>query len=158
MDATELETLVERSGLSFEQVHVAAALQAAGYTSSSSTVTIPPDTHNIIHKVRARSFAPPFMSQCGGGAPSSRVFVELPPWCCAFLRVASLRLSPLPSAVQVVENDLAVPDWSDFTDFVSDLYSDLKMHETGGANATYIPVLAEQDPSWFGVSICTVDG
>jgi len=28
----------------------------------------------------------------------------------------------------------------------------------GGHPADYIPILAEADPEWFAVSVCTVDG
>lgn len=50
-----------------------------------------------------------------------------------------------------------MPDWDELTSTVTGIYEELKS-VTSGANATYIPVLAEQDSSWLGVSICTVDG
>ena len=41
---------------------------------------------------------------------------------------------------------------------VKNLFNEVSSEPKTGANATYIPVLAEADPDWFGVSICTVDG
>ena len=38
---------------------------------------------------------------------------------------------------------MAVPNWSEFKDMIESLYKEVKSTVTGGANATYIPVLAE---------------
>jgi len=59
---------------------------------------------------------------------------------------------------KALENKLAVPNWPDFTDKIKHLYETIKSTVHGGANATYIPILAEADPEWFGISVCTVDG
>ena len=45
---------------------------------------------------------------------------------------------------QAVEGTLAVPDWEQFSSVVQSIYDDVKSTVKGGANATYIPVLAEQ--------------
>jgi glutaminase len=50
-----------------------------------------------------------------------------------------------------------VPKWEEFTDRIESLYEAIKLVK-GGANATYIPILAEADPDWFGISVTTVDG
>ena len=60
--------------------------------------------------------------------------------------------------LKALEGNLAVPKWEDFGDVVQSIYDDVKATVKSGANATYISVLADQDPEWFGVSVCTVDG
>lgn len=60
--------------------------------------------------------------------------------------------------LQAVDGKLAVPDWSEFRHTITEIFTHILETERGGENATYIPILAEQDPDWFGVSICTVDG
>jgi glutaminase len=59
---------------------------------------------------------------------------------------------------QAITRTLAVPDWQRFTDSVESIYDDIAASVHGGANASYIPILEEADPNWFGVSVCTVDG
>lgn len=59
---------------------------------------------------------------------------------------------------QALEGRLAVPHWEEFTNIIEGLFDEVKSMETGGANASYIPILEEADPSWFGISVCTVDG
>ena len=41
--------------------------------------------------------------------------------------------------------------------FIQSVYGDCR-GLTGGAPASYIPLLAEADPSWFGISLVTIDG
>jgi glutaminase len=60
--------------------------------------------------------------------------------------------------LKALEGNLAIPRWDTFGTVVQEIYDDVKATVTGGANATYISVLADQDPEWFGVSVCTVDG
>jgi glutaminase len=59
--------------------------------------------------------------------------------------------------LQAIEGKLAVPKWEEFTHRIEALYDSIR-DVKGGANATYIPILAEADPDWFGISVCTVDG
>jgi glutaminase len=54
-------------------------------------------------------------------------------------------------------NKLAIPDWEEFVEFVTETYRELQNVKTG-ERATYIPELGDQDPNWWGVSIVTVDG
>ena len=52
---------------------------------------------------------------------------------------------------------LVVREWGDFTEDITHIYEEVKGN-TSGANADYIPELATQDPNFFQVSACTVDG
>ena len=51
-----------------------------------------------------------------------------------------------------------MPNWHEFTDRITQLYSNIKATVHGGANASYIPILEEANRDWFGISVCTVDG
>ena len=59
---------------------------------------------------------------------------------------------------QAIEHKLAVPDWSRFCDDIDAIYDDIKANVHSGKNASYIPILEEADPRYFGISVCTVDG
>jgi glutaminase len=58
---------------------------------------------------------------------------------------------------RALSNQLAVPDWEIFCREMTELFESVR-EVTDGHVATYIPQLAAQDPEWFGLSICTVDG
>lgn len=45
-----------------------------------------------------------------------------------------------------------VPDWEGFCTSLKELYNLCKMNH-GGANATYIPQLAKQDPNWWAIAV-----
>lgn len=53
---------------------------------------------------------------------------------------------------------LAIPDWINFCSIVSCLFDSIKENIHDGELASYIPLLAKEDPNMFGISICTVDG
>lgn len=52
--------------------------------------------------------------------------------------------------------ELVVPDFNQFRYRVRGIYEQVATLD-GGKLATYIPQLAKQDPSLFGVSVCTKD-
>lgn len=56
-----------------------------------------------------------------------------------------------------VNGKLRIPDFKHFTEIVSQVYNSVEPN-TGGANADYIPQLAQVDPNQFGISVTTVDG
>jgi glutaminase len=56
-----------------------------------------------------------------------------------------------------VNGKLRVPDFKKFTEIFAEVY-DTVLPNTGGANADYIPQLAQVDPNQFGISVTTVDG
>lgn len=62
--------------------------------------------------------------------------------------------------IKAVEHRLAIPNWPDFCRTVVSIYEgvcrDIQPHD--GKKADYIPILAEQDETWFAVAITTVDG
>eukprot|EP00052_Salpingoeca_macrocollata_P028845 m.283688 g.283688 ORF g.283688 m.283688 type:complete len:697 (+) comp22906_c2_seq24:1334-3424(+) len=59
--------------------------------------------------------------------------------------------------VDAITGCLTIPDWPAFKAIVQEIFDEVKTN-TGGKNATYIPVLAEADPTKFAVAITTVDG
>ena len=52
---------------------------------------------------------------------------------------------------------MIIPDWDSFRDDIQEIYDLVKKIKKGN-NADYIPELAEVNPDYFGISICTVDG
>ncbi|GMT36122.1 hypothetical protein PFISCL1PPCAC_27419, partial [Pristionchus fissidentatus] len=54
-------------------------------------------------------------------------------------------------------NELEIPQWRDFTTKLKEIFEETKK-VTDGEVATYIPQLARQNPEYFGVSVCTIDG
>lgn len=62
------------------------------------------------------------------------------------------------AVVKALTGRLAVPKWGELTTDLLTIYNEIQRDVHSGHNADYIGVLAEQDPSWFGVAVCTVDG
>lgn len=58
---------------------------------------------------------------------------------------------------QALTGDLAIPEFSQFTKVINDIYEECRSNN-GGQVASYIPQLAQYRPDYWGVSICTVDG
>lgn len=54
-------------------------------------------------------------------------------------------------------NQFVVPDFSNFTKDIEDIYWKCKSN-TDGKVAAYIPQLARVNPDYWGVSVCTIDG
>lgn len=69
-----------------------------------------------------------------------------------------LAAEPDCTVAKTLTGRLAIPRWAEFAEEVGRLFADVRAQCTGGENATYIPILAEQDPTWFAVAITTVDG
>lgn len=63
-------------------------------------------------------------------------------------------------AARAAAGSLAVPAWSDFCAAVSQIGDAVRAEvpESNGSVASYIPILADADPSLFAISVCTVDG
>ncbi|TKR63083.1 hypothetical protein L596_026960 [Steinernema carpocapsae] len=56
-----------------------------------------------------------------------------------------------------LRNQLIVPNWSEFTAKVSEIFEKCRPHTEGNV-ADYIPQLARQDAEKWGMAICTIDG
>lgn len=54
-------------------------------------------------------------------------------------------------------HQFVVPDFSNFTKDIEDIYWKCKSN-TDGKVAAYIPQLARVNPDYWGVSVCTIDG
>jgi len=57
----------------------------------------------------------------------------------------------------VLEEKFIVPKFKKFRDEVREIYESCRKNKSGKL-ADYIPELANQNPNYFGVSVCTVDG
>lgn len=58
---------------------------------------------------------------------------------------------------KALSGELAISDFKSFSGIVSRIHEECR-HIDDGEVASYIPQLAEVDPSLFGVAVCTVDG
>jgi glutaminase len=72
--------------------------------------------------------------------------------------VAEVLAHPDSLCFKAITGQLAVPDWKAFTAQVRTIFEGIKRDVHDGSPADYIPILAEANPDWFSVSICTVDG
>jgi len=53
--------------------------------------------------------------------------------------------------------NMIIPEWEKFIKEIEKIYDEVKTNNNG-KNATYIPQLANVNPDYFAVSICTIDG
>jgi glutaminase len=58
---------------------------------------------------------------------------------------------------QVMQGDLALPDFAEFSETMTSQFAEVVLNEDG-QQATYIPPLAEVNPDQFGISAVSVDG
>ncbi len=58
---------------------------------------------------------------------------------------------------KIFQKELIIPDFQRFTSKIKDIYEQTKNIQ-GGQVADYIPQLKHQDPSKYGISVCSVDG
>ena len=58
---------------------------------------------------------------------------------------------------QVMQGDLALPDFAQFSETMKSQFAEVLLNEEG-QHATYIPPLAEVNPDQFGISAVSVDG
>ena len=58
---------------------------------------------------------------------------------------------------KALRGELALPDFSDFSKSIDEMYDDVIKNKSGEL-ASYIPPLAKVDPDQFGISIVTTDG
>jgi glutaminase len=77
----------------------------------------------------------------------------------AFDFPAFLRIIQSASALieQVLQGNLALPDFAQFSQELTRQYTEVALNEEG-QQATYIPPLAEVDPNQFALSVVSVDG
>lgn len=82
---------------------------------------------------------------------------------------------------KAIRDKLAVPNWQNFRSTCVEIFEDIRANVHGGSPAVragsrlrcarppphtplcrlaqdYIPILSKQDPDWFSMSVCTVDG
>ena len=62
-----------------------------------------------------------------------------------------------PLVTRSIIGDLAIPDFEAFTDWLREAFSEAEANDSG-AQADYIPPLAEINPERFGLAVVTVDG
>ncbi|KAA0156902.1 hypothetical protein FNF31_05825 [Cafeteria roenbergensis] len=70
----------------------------------------------------------------------------------------SLPLSRSHIFTRATQGRLAIPAWNEFAGVITDIADGVRRDVTGGANADYIQVLRDADPTKFAVSVVTVDG
>ncbi|KHJ92218.1 glutaminase [Oesophagostomum dentatum] len=58
---------------------------------------------------------------------------------------------------QALRNQMIIPSWTEFCGRIKEIFDECR-DINSGAVATYIPQLARQNPSLWGMSICTIDG
>lgn len=58
---------------------------------------------------------------------------------------------------KIFQKELIIPDFKKFCEKIKEIYEITKLKE-GGSVADYIPQLKQQDPSKYGISLCTIDG
>lgn len=58
---------------------------------------------------------------------------------------------------RAIKGELAIPDFENFTKKIDEIYSEV-LNNNGGAQAQYIPPLAEANPEKYGIALVTVDG
>lgn len=58
---------------------------------------------------------------------------------------------------RALRGDFVIPDWAKFTNKLEELYWKCKVNNAGKV-ANYIPQLAKYSPSYWAVSMCTIDG
>ena len=58
---------------------------------------------------------------------------------------------------RALRHQFIIPDFEGFTSYVDSFYERVKGVDEGKVT-DYIPQLAKQDPSKFGIAICTIDG
>nr|CAD7409521.1 unnamed protein product [Timema cristinae] len=73
-------------------------------------------------------------------------------WVCYRIISPNVRLIS-----QAFTNQLIVPDFTEFCDQIKMFYDKCKTNQDGKV-ASYIPQLAKMTPSYWGVSVCTIDG
>jgi len=59
---------------------------------------------------------------------------------------------------KAMQGQLIVPNFPDFCEELTSLFRECAINEKGGKVATYIPVLATQDPSLWSAAVVTIDG
>ncbi|WP_339332663.1 glutaminase A [uncultured Maricaulis sp.] len=70
---------------------------------------------------------------------------------------AQLGSDALELVQQALDGHLAVSNFENFSSRLANIFAYAR-DVTGGALADYIPELAKQDPSAFGLAVCTIDG
>lgn len=87
-------------------------------------------------------------------------FFPSPSILLTFSLVGSLFSVIAPNIVLISKafrHQFVVPDFSNFTKDIEDIYWKCKSN-TDGKVAAYIPQLARVNPDYWGVSVCTIDG
>ena len=74
-----------------------------------------------------------------------------------FIFSCSLIIDNIVLLSRALRHQFIIPDFETFTSYIDQFYEKVKQMDSGKV-ATYIPQLAKQDPTKFGISICTIDG